>query len=178
MSAMARTAPQITRKKRRSGSPWAHGGDNGRVVLVAHPASATIDTADPFDRAHLSGTSAGGFMFHPSAFVRPDGTVGVNRMFPSTPRRYPRSAMTSRGVAHDSMFDDWHEARSRLIREGIALGRSGPCASAAASALDNRLRENLRLRDVLEPRTRQAGMTPREAELERRANEILNRGPV
>lgn len=92
---------------------------NKRTVLVSVPPDAPglVETLDPADRAH------GVRVWHPKlgwmlvAAVDEDGRPAPG--LEATPRRYPASQMTSRGVAIDSAFDLFYE-RLRAL-EGITL---------------------------------------------------------
>ena len=161
------------KKKAKKSGPYEHSDDNGKTVLnCCTDAEAKNRTADPFDRAHLTRSPNG--RLYPAAVQKPGGRAVLSRACESKPRRYPNSAMTSRGVAHDSQFDGWHETRMRLGREGIELGghRMTPTIRESAMHREARLGDDITLRDILEQTTTQ-DMTPAELALERQADAML-----
>ena len=100
---------------------------NARVVLVCEESAGLVPTRDVSDRAHavFEVGAKGVPMLVPAGRSRRDGgSPGGAR-----PRCYPRSQMTSRGVAFDSAYDELHERQGRL--EGIMAG-----ARAGASSID------------------------------------------
>lgn len=79
------------------------GADSHKCLLL-------VETVDPADRAHEVRV---GSMLIP-AHVVVDGVAVANRLLPARPRRYPASQVNGAGLAVDSQFDAWHEARKRL----------------------------------------------------------------
>ena len=73
--------------------------------VVLHATVATRDASDKAHNVHEPGTS---LLINGEA-VNTQGKA----------RRYPRSQMTSRGVAFDSSFDELHLRSSRLARAGV-----------------------------------------------------------
>lgn len=74
-----------------------------------------VPTVDPADRAH--DVKIGGKMLLPAHVMR-RGVAVANTTLPARPRRYPAHQVNGAGLAVDSQFDDWFEARKRLA--GIA----------------------------------------------------------
>jgi hypothetical protein len=124
--------------------PYADGEANKRVCLTcqADGSLATFETADPSDRAHGVRDGAGNLV------------PATNRRMvrSSRARRYPASGMTSRGVSHDSAFDELWEREGRLREMG--LGRPGQTAAQCVEYTWERACDSIRLRDILEPNRR------------------------
>ena len=96
---------------------------NGRIYLTGETSPArTLPTRDPADKAHQARDSVTGRLL-PGSWV------------PGSPRRYPRSAMTSQGVAFDSAFDQLHEMQRRLACIPGLGGRGGSSCSDACEKL-------------------------------------------
>jgi hypothetical protein len=116
-------------------------------------------TLDPFDRAHRSTTLGlrGERQLVP-ACVRCKGGRNGQPLEGSRPRLYPKSSMTSRGVAFDSAFDRTHEIARELAGipgVGVATrdvwqmvkGPNGQMAKEAVTEEDNR-GDSLRAREA------------------------------
>lgn len=109
--------------------PRHQGAANRRLVLTCVTpdmvsAGVLKPTADPADRAHGkmgTNTDRGGLSFYgflPAA--RRGVAVAIEE---AAPREYHPTQMTSRGVGHDSAFDELHEAQLRLAGiPGIGRG--------------------------------------------------------
>lgn len=158
-------------------SPYVHGQDNGRVVLTAQDLSAKdaqanlVATKDPADRAHTTRDAFG--LLVPSALLDDDGHARPNPdVRHAKPRKYPPSSIAGNGVAYDSAFDEWHEARRRLAAQGIELGGHGHTMAAAVGALESRRKDSIRLRDVIEQKTKTRA-TRAEIQLDREATRLL-----
>lgn len=153
-------------------SPYVHGQDNGRVVLTAQESQVgLVATKDPADRAHTTRDAFG--LLIPSALLDDDGHARPNPdVRHAKPRKYPPSSIAGNGVAYDSAFDEWHEARRRLAAQGIELGGHGHTMAAAVGALESRRKDSIRLRDVIEQKTRTRA-TRTEIELDRAATRLL-----
>lgn len=151
-------------------SPYVHGLDNARRCLTA-AAGEQIPTKDVSDRAHAARDSAG--VLIPAALIDEDGHARPNPAVQSArPRLYPKSSMTAGGIGIDSSFDAWAEQRRRLALEGIELGGSRLSLAQAAGQAESRRKDALRLRDVLEQRTR-VKATREEIRLSREASRLL-----
>ena len=160
-------------------SPYLHGNDNGRVVLTAQDLSAKdaqanlVPTKDPADRAHTTRDQFG--LLIPAAIIDDDGHARPNpEVRHARPRRYPASSIAGNGIAYDSAFDEWYEAKRRLAAEGIQLGGHGLALAAALGLVESRCKETIRLRDVIEQKTR-VRATRSEIELDRAASRLLQK---
>lgn len=154
-------------------SPYAHGMDNGRRVLTAGPESGLTPTRDPSDRAHTARDQFG--LLIPAAIIDDDGHARPNPDAKGAkPRLYPASSIVAGGIGIDSSFDAWAEQKQRLAREGIELGGSRLSLAQAAGAAESRRKDALRLRDVLEKKTR-VRATREEIRLSREASVLLAR---
>jgi hypothetical protein len=93
--------------------------ENTRVVLVAHLPADHDHTRDVADRAHDDRDSDG--------LLLPGAVAAGARA-----RVYPRHQMTSRGVAHDSAFDELYERQRWLDQQvGGVVGVSYACGGGA-----------------------------------------------
>ena len=153
-------------------SPYVHGQDNGRVVLTAQESQVGWwATRDHSARPHTARDAWGRLI--PSARADDDGHARPNPdVRHAKPRKYPPSSIAGNGVAYDSAFDEWHEARRRLAAQGIELGGHGHTMAAAVGALESRRKDSIRLRDVIEQKTRTRA-TRTEIELDREATRLL-----
>ncbi len=88
-------------------SPGGDAGRGGGGLSRGTCEALTVATVDVCDQAH-------GVRDHESTLVCAKDLVATRRGARATPRRYPRSQMTSRGVAFDSAFDELHERLHRL----------------------------------------------------------------
>lgn len=152
-------------------SPYVYGEDNGRRVLTAGPERELYPTKDPSDRAHTSRDQFG--LLIPAAVADQDGHARPNpELQGAKAQLYPRSSMTAGGIAIDSSFDEWAEHRRRLAAEGIELGGGRLSLAQAVGAVQTRARDAIRLRDVIEQRTR-VRATKDEIRLSREATRLL-----
>lgn len=127
------------------------------LVCVDEHDQAVVDTLKPtrdlYDRAHATTTimedRAVGVA--PAARKGPRGCT-VSNVQGAQPRLYPPSAMTSRGVAHDSAMDDTYE-RQQWLREN-GLGET----EAKHDAIEQRM-EAIRVLGADEFRKRVRGKT-------------------
>lgn len=157
--------------------PYLYSDANARRVLTGAKQSECLPTHDPYDRAHVQRDAFG--LLTPSAHRSGEHDC-LSRGVVSKPRLYHASQMVTcvdaEGVASrigvDSSFDGWAEAHKNLSREGITLGAQPMRQAEAAAWLDNRLNGNIRLRDMLEPRTRQRQSAGEKA-LEDQASDLL-----
>lgn len=114
--------PKATRRIRRS-DPIA---DNQREYLTHADRAICVETKDPADRAH--GRMAPRkvefdewqrpteMAYIPAATKRGRPKIGMER---AVPRKYPPSAMNTRGVAWDSAYDAMAVIESELAEAGI-----------------------------------------------------------
>lgn len=77
-----------------------------------------VATRDPADRAHNTRDGTRENRIVPAATTL-GGRARPNLSLSARPRRYPPTHLNGAGLAIDSQFDDWHEARNRLA--GIAF---------------------------------------------------------
>lgn len=119
-----------------------HERDNGKVRLTAAEGSrGLVESPDPTDKAHL---------------VRDDMGMLLNaeEVPNARPRQYPAACCTASGVPHDSAFDWLYDAQLRL--RGVPGIEYANQASANELALVRLQADNpdIRLRDILRPRTK------------------------
>ena len=95
---------------------------NHHVYLTYARPDDCVATADLFDRAHGERSPLGGLKCAASGGTR--GRPVKSAVANATPRRYPASAMTSRGVAFDSAYDETFE-RARALAGIIGVGGRG-----------------------------------------------------
>ena len=133
--------------------PTVHAGDNAQTKLTCAPdGTELVATQDPSDRAHRIRDEQG--LLIPATDPRARGV--------SKPRLYPRQHMLvvrspsgeHRVVAADSAWDWLYEAQAALEGiPGLGLGHAQRSIERALAVVESR--SDVRLRDVLEPRTRQ-----------------------
>ncbi len=131
-----------TRRQRRREDPLLadvelppRGGQprNTDRYLTLAPPSACVETVCPFDRAH--GVKGEDGRLVPAARARRRGRAGPP-LPESRARLYPPSAMTSRGVSHDSAFDALYELQRELDGiDGIGASSVMTVAQAVHTAL-------------------------------------------
>lgn len=160
---------------------FSHDGDNSRRHATCARVCETlyVPTADPFDVAHNQRGDNGHFL--PQAAAGGRGGARRGDIVPRSglagcpPRLYPRSQMTSSGVAFDSMFDGLEARRQRLAADGLTTGGVGTLTSSELlRSIDASMAPGTRLRDVLHQRTTET-MTGKELALERAGSAWLRK---